>query len=225
MAGVIAHIFVAKQLLNRRIVSVSNINKYILGSIAPDAIMSKDNYVRDDKKISHLRKGISSDDWYLDDYKKLFSLRTKKFYTSEIKPNNDEFALGYLIHLLTDQAFHYIFRQNIIQILKRKGLPYNGKSLLEVMVHELDVLDYNLLRDNSDIISDIKNIQSICAMNNIDGIIDSQSLYKNFKWIESKFVLSKNRNYKFKYFKYEDINELIENSEKFINDALCEIIN
>jgi hypothetical protein len=70
MAGVISHIYIAKLLLNTNLIEVDNEPEYLLGSIAPDAVMSKKSHSRNDKKISHLSEGISSDDWYLDEYRK-----------------------------------------------------------------------------------------------------------------------------------------------------------
>lgn len=85
MAGVITHIYVAGLLIENGLVNVVNKSKYYLGTIAPDAIMSNSNYQREDKKYTHLRENISSDEWYHEEYKKLYRNRIELFYIENVK--------------------------------------------------------------------------------------------------------------------------------------------
>ena len=209
MAGVIAHVYIANKLLEDKHITISNKDSFTLGSIAPDAIMSKVDYHRDDKKNSHLRKGISSDNWHLKEYKELFQNRITEYYKSYINNSNDSFALGYLVHLLTDQAFHYTFRLDINNILKEKNLPHTGKDLLKVMTHELDTLDYKLLSMKPNLLNKINSLRVSCKQNEIKDLIDSESLCKNFDWISSKYKHKQNQNYEFLYFKDDKIENLI----------------
>ncbi|KFZ26543.1 MAG: hypothetical protein KQ78_01246 [Candidatus Izimaplasma bacterium HR2] len=225
MAGVIAHVYIAKKLLEDKHISVANKDSFTLGSIAPDAIMSKMDYHRDDKKISHLRKGISSDNWYLKEYKDLFQNRITEYYKSNIENRDNSFALGYLVHLLTDQAFHYTFRLDINNILKDKNLPHTGKDLLKVMTHELDTLDYKLLDDKPDLLNQIDSLRVGCKQNEIKDLIDSDSLCKNFDWISSKYRHKQDKNYEFLYFKDNRIENLISTVTNYIIEQLKTLSN
>ena len=220
MAGLITHVYIAEKLLEDNLLTVKDINSYILGSLAPDAIMSKENYHRDDKKNSHLRKGISSDNWYLDEFRELFNTRIKEYYEKYLKSSKDSFALGYLVHLLTDQAFHYTFRLDIIDLLKEKNLSHTGRDLLNVMNHELDTLDYKLLEMKRDILDTIILSKSVCNNSKIGNLIDSDSLCKNFDWINSKYNLEDIEKSNFMYFDVSDISYLVSNVSNQVIEAL-----
>lgn len=187
MAGVVTHLYIASVLLKKGVIRVERETDYYLGTIAPDAIMSKKNYQRDDKKISHLRENISSDRWYQDKYKDLFNSRMTEFYNSYVSNKSNDFALGYFVHLLTDQAFHYSFRDDIVKTLKYKKLPYEGVALRDAIIHELDTLDYTLLDENKWIYDLLENTRNICSNFEMDGLISSNMLCKNFEWIIQKY--------------------------------------
>lgn len=188
MAGVITHIYIAEIILKRNLVTVKDEAEYYLGSIAPDAIMAKKNYVRDDKKTSHLRDNISSDRWYQDQYKKLFEQRLQSFYKEHVINQDSDFALGYYIHLLTDQAFHYSFRDDIVETLKSKNLPYEKEYLRDAMIYELNALDYDLLSKNKHILDILLQAKKRCNLNHIDGLVSSETLCKNFEWIDRMYT-------------------------------------
>ena len=219
MAGVITHVYIARKLLDRNEVSVENPKAYFLGSIAPDAVMSKVDYHRDDKKKSHLRIDISSDDWYLNEYKELFSSRIIEFYTKHILDMNNSFALGYLVHLLTDQAFHYTFRLDIMECLRDKGLPNSGRQLMLAMVHELDTLDYYLLDKNQTLLEELWIAKETCYNLEIKDLIESESLCKNYEWIESKYRVS-NKKMKFQYYNEVKLKGLIDSVINHIIETL-----
>lgn len=188
MAGVITHIYIADLILKSGIINVSDKESYFLGSISPDAIMSKENYQRDDKKISHLRDNISSDRWYQKQYKELFTERLNTFYRDYVLTDKTDFSLGYYIHLLTDQAFHYSFRDDIVNTLKKKELPYQNDSLKHAILYELDTIDYSLLDENKWILDTLKNINKICMSHQLEHLISSEMICKNFQWINQKYT-------------------------------------
>ncbi len=218
MAGVITHIYIADLLVKKRIICVKDRSKYLLGSIAPDSIMSKEHYQRDDKKVSHLREGISSDNWYLDEYKNIFKNRISEFYKTKDIDNND-FALGYLVHLLTDQAFHYTFRMDIVKALKENNLPYTGRELMLAMVNELDALDYMLLRDNNFLYDELFKAKNLCSESKLDKLIDSKSLCSNFDWIEDKFS-NKKTVQEFKYYSLSYLENLFNQVLDFVSSNI-----
>lgn len=223
MAGVITHIYVADLLVERGLLEITSRSNYLLGSIAPDAIMSKKIYHRDDKKISHLREGISSVDWYKSEYRSLFKERVIEFYKKEVLGKKNDFAFGYLVHLLTDQAFHYTFRVDVINSLKERKLPYDGRGLLLAMVNDLDAMDYALLETNQHLYEELIESKSICMENHIDNLIDSESLCENYDWIEDKFGNDTLSNSKFIYFQKSKMQDLFSEVIEFIHKALKDL--
>ncbi len=220
MAGLITHLYVAELLINEGLLNISDRYKYFLGTLAPDAIMSKKDYHRDDKKHTHLRIGISSDDWYKKEYKNMFKIRVKAFSDNYIKEKNDDFAIGYLIHLLTDQAFHYTFRKSIIETLKEKKLPFEGRELMLSMVNELDSLDFYLLKKNKSLKDILVKCKGVCEENNIALLISSDSLCGNFKWIEEKYIDTSYTKIDFRHFNTNELSSLFEQVLEFIGNEI-----
>ncbi|KFZ25778.1 MAG: hypothetical protein KQ78_02032 [Candidatus Izimaplasma bacterium HR2] len=224
MAGVIAHLYIGQLIYKSISDKVEDEIGYYLGTIAPDAVMSKDNYHRDDKKISHLRVGISSDDWYLDEYNELFNSRIKELYTKYNNGYNNSFLFGYLVHLLTDQAFHYSFRKDITEKLKSNGLPHTGKDLLKVMTNELDALDYKLVNDNKGILDIIKEMDKVCSNYSLDTMIDNITLCNNFEWIKDKYISNIEKS-RFEQFEEKDLSNLFESIEKEVLIKFNSLLN
>ena len=84
MANTIAHLAVAKKVLEQNPDLVSLKYNYYLGTIAPDAIESKAGALRDDKKLVHLRMGISDNDWLKPEKMRIFDRRLEEFVRESI---------------------------------------------------------------------------------------------------------------------------------------------
>lgn len=222
MAGVVTHVYVAMKLLEEHVVSVKDTNQYILGSIAPDAIMSKEQYQRDDKKASHLRDNISSDRWYQEQYRNLFNERLQEFYNEHVN-NGNEFELGYLIHLLTDQAFHFSFRDDIVTSLKEKGLSYKGTHLRDAIIVELDTVDYELLKENEYIKDVLQNSKTGCSQKGIDGLISPNEICRNFEWIEKKYFSKTETKTDSMYYSYQKRVDLLNHVINHVKDTLMKL--
>lgn len=63
MSNTITHLVVAAEILKLNPLLITNKLTYYLGAVAPDTIGSKPNVTRNDRKIVHLREGISDIDW------------------------------------------------------------------------------------------------------------------------------------------------------------------
>jgi hypothetical protein len=187
MAGVITHIFIANRLLKNKIISVQNETEFYLGVVAPDAVMSNKNYTRDDKLVSHLRDNIPSDRWYQDQYQDIFKTNLRKFYDKEVYVSQSDYSLGYLVHLITDQVFHYSFRDDIEFALKSKNIDYDNNMLKEAMLNDLDIIDYYLLEKNDYIKEVLNNTSDKCNIFGNEEYVTKESVCKNFVWIESKY--------------------------------------
>ena len=66
MAGTITHLVIADRLLlklpDRIKDRIKNLSLYYCGNLAPDAIMARENYVREMKKHTHFKDGIPEDE-------------------------------------------------------------------------------------------------------------------------------------------------------------------
>ena len=79
MANTLAHLAVAQEILRRRPDLVEYTDSFFIGNIAPDSIESKAGAVRDDKKLVHLRLGITDMEWLRPEKMQIFDRRLNDF--------------------------------------------------------------------------------------------------------------------------------------------------
>lgn len=212
MAGAMTHVYIANEVAKR--LNIKDPKGFLLGSLAPDAIMCKDNYQRSDKRKTHFRSDISSDDWYKEEFKALFQIRLVNFYDHYAK--NNDFALGYLTHLLTDQHFHYTIRCEVVKKLKQHGEVYQGKQLMHTMVNELDSIDFMLLNQDHNLFSEIISCKNIALNYEIENLIDAKTLLVNFDWVENTFSNFRATKPNFVYFDEDSAHLLLKNTIEHI---------
>ncbi len=187
MAGVITHIFIANKLLKSKVISVQNETEFYLGVVAPDAVMSKKDYKREDKMVSHLRENIPSDRWYQDQFRDIFEFNLRQFYDKEVNNANNDYSLGYLVHLITDQVFHQTFRDDIEFALKSKNIEYDNHMLKAAILNDLDIIDFYLLVRNEYIKEVLNDIRDECNAHGNEEYVTRESVCKNFVWMDSKY--------------------------------------
>ena len=165
MANTIAHLAVAQKVLEAKPQIVSLKYNYYLGTIAPDAIESKAGALRDDKKLVHLRMGISDKDWLKPDKMRIFDRRLDEFIRESILEEEDvhhrDFSIGYLVHLLTDKYNHATIRQRILREFDSEG----DKNLIPVFVNELEALDCYLIRGTPELSALFYTIMELPVVN------------------------------------------------------------
>lgn len=185
MAGLITHLYIADRIYKE--LKIDNKNGFWLGSIAPDTIMSRKDYQSSQKMVSHLREDISGEGWYEAESIELFKTRIREF----TKEHKCDFSKVYLIHLLTDEQFHFGIRKVVVEKLKYDGLPYSGKDLLYTMLDVLDSIDNFLLISNPHLIDILSEIEKECHMYEILNI-KSSYICSHFEWIRNRIEIASN---------------------------------
>lgn len=99
MAHPIMHLLIADKIYYNRSSNIQSYGDFLLGSIAPDAVHEKENYTREIKDISHYRFDKSSDLGHFDTFMGEYAV-----------PENRDFVLGYLVHLLSDMLWYHMVR-------------------------------------------------------------------------------------------------------------------
>lgn len=97
MAQPMMHLLIADKIYTKKY--VHSFGDFLLGSIAPDAVHVKENYTREIKDISHYRFDSKSHISHFDTF-------INEFYT----PENRDFVVGYLVHLLSDMVWYHHVR-------------------------------------------------------------------------------------------------------------------
>lgn len=191
MANTIAHLAVAQKVLAERPELVSLKFNYYLGTIAPDAIDSKVGAVRDDKKMVHLRLGISDRDWLKPDVMRLFDRRVEEFARESIleedDPHHRDFSIGYLVHLLTDKVNHATIRQTILKVID-KDKTGGDKSHIPVFVNELEGMDCYLIRNKPELSALFYTVMELPVRNCMPGFIEAEYMEKSLKWWKYEYI-------------------------------------
>jgi len=99
MAHPIMHLLIADKIYSNKSSNIQSYGDFLLGSIAPDAVHEKENYTREIKDISHYRFDKSSALGHFDTFMGEYAV-----------PENRDFVLGYLVHLLSDMLWYHMVR-------------------------------------------------------------------------------------------------------------------
>jgi len=108
MPGLITHLEIANNIGKKlKTGIIKNRALFYIGSIAPDAVHSKEDYQRIHKKKSHLRQEIADVDFNNISNLELFYSRVEKFINNNIFKESkfNDLYKGYVVHLLTDELF------------------------------------------------------------------------------------------------------------------------
>ena len=218
MANTIAHLAVAQKVLDARPELVGLKYNYYLGTIAPDAIESTEGALRDDKKIVHLRMGISDKEWLRPDKMKIFDRRLDDFVRESIIEEDDthhrDFSIGYLVHLLTDKYNHATIRQRILKAVAPEGSD-GDRSLVPVFINELEALDCYLIRGTPELSALFYTIMELPVINCMPGYIEAEFLEKSLKWWKAQYIPRISER-KPKVLQYHEIDEFISSATEYI---------
>lgn len=100
MAFTMTHLIISKNISEIFETHIESLPQFYLGSIAPDAVHNRANYISDYKKASHLITG--NEKWGMitnnNEWKRNIIVFLNKYRNSEIH----DFILGYCSHILSD---------------------------------------------------------------------------------------------------------------------------
>ncbi|MCL2884271.1 MAG: hypothetical protein FWF49_02140 [Oscillospiraceae bacterium] len=140
MSNVITHLAVADKLyasLGGGV--IQNLPLFFGGNIAPDAVHAKKDCRRSDKVRSHLCEGIIAYGYGDPSAAQLFDGRVneffKKYYFTEHE--NKDVYLGYIVHLLVDQADVFAVCEYIAEQWKNNGMNTDELEFREKIINEM----------------------------------------------------------------------------------------
>lgn len=157
MPGTITHLVIADKVLDHLDNDFTcDLGLILAGTIAPDAVHAKKGYVLVDKKRSHLKQNIPDEEFYHEQYYKLFTSRLNEFIDLRIKSSNNQLDIdiGYLVHLIVDEMFLQSVYKELMLELNKLSIQENSELFLEYV---------SKLKRNTDkwLISNYGNIEGI----------------------------------------------------------------
>lgn len=228
MANTIAHLMVAHRIYTEHPEMISCHKAYYLGSIAPDTISSKPGCERNDKKLVHLREDIRDMDWLSEDKMQIFNSRVSNFSDQFIigttNPEQRDFNIGYLVHLLTDKWNHKTIRQKMLRIAIQNGVQENDKSFYHMMVNDLEALDHYLIMVNVKIYDLFMSLTNTPVEYSLPGYIEKEYIEGSIKWWKEQYLPGIAER-KLMYISPDDIDEFISLAVKEIYAELVQLID
>lgn len=94
------HLHIAKNLYHILPGKISDLPRFYLGNLAPDAVHNRKNYNPDYKRMSHLCVG--NEPWGMTVDNDSWTENVLEFLRSNINSGNRDFLLGYCCHVLSD---------------------------------------------------------------------------------------------------------------------------
>lgn len=192
MANTLAHLAVAQKIISMHPELVRFRDSFYLGNIAPDSIESKEGVVRDDKKLVHLRLGITDMEWLEPDKMAIFDKRLedfiKQYLYGESDPKQRDFILGYIVHLITDKLHHGIVRLSILRRLQPEGYEDGTWPFIYRVLNELEAMDHYLLRTRSETAELFESLMSMPVENYLPGLIEKEYIEKSQRWWREEYI-------------------------------------
>jgi hypothetical protein len=196
MASRIMHYVIADMLTKK--IDIVDYNRFVFGALAPDI----SNHDDGSYTIAHIGGSIES--------KGLKGINWIKFYNKyQGKILNDDFYLGYFVHLIVD-AYWLKHIQN--KFIRRH--PREVKPCLRTRGYR-DMYNYNsLLIDKYNLVNSLEVVRNI-GMDEINDIYIEPFMRE----LEKDFTCKTNENVEFEVYPYEEIMMFIQNSfEKCISE-------
>ncbi len=216
---------------------------YYLGTVAPDAIGSKPECTREDKRRVHLREDIRDSQWLLDEQMEVFDKRVVDFVKTYInsylitgiddtsrmekkvesqeKGRQIAFNIGYLVHLLTDKWNHKTIRQILLKAANANGVAESDKEFFHMCVNDLEALDYYLLNKYPDVkqlFFDMVDKPTDCSLT---GYVEKEYIDGSKNWWNTQYLFSIQAR-ELKYITESDIEHFIEIASEGIIQELTQ---
>lgn len=223
MAGIITHIAIADRVAGMMDGKIKNLPMFFSGNIAPDSIHSRENFVRDMKKHTHLRDDIRDADFLKPENLKLFHERLDYFVRHYCIIGNEEFDLycGYLTHLITDELFMKTIRLKFAEEMENLNIKQSDKAFFLNISADLDNID-NRLSQEYPFKNDPKDTLWGAKDYEIRDYLTASELTSSKVWLTWNWFDNKKEYTAPKYISYESIIDFIDYASNIITCRLKE---
>jgi hypothetical protein len=185
MAGVITHLVIANVILKLIPEGViKNTGLFYMGSIAPDAVHARENYIRVYKKHSHFRDDIPDKDFEEpENYEKYHNRLTDFIKRNSCKEDGLlDLYRGYVAHILTDELFILSIRKEFCGTMKKLGIEQDDRLFFDYIVGDMTRNDM-LLVERYEGMDEIKAAIEGAVSYSIEDYISSRELKDCRDWL------------------------------------------
>lgn len=224
MAGNITHLLVAKEIINNLDNGIiNNEGLFYAGSLAPDAIHARKDYMREFKKQTHLREGIRGEDFIKPESLKFFYMNVNNFISNYLNHEDKwhDLYLGYIAHVLTDELFYRTIREEFVIAMQREGIGQRDREFYRKHMKDIDCNNYKLAKEY-DVENDIFPLLKTLEPYEIKDVLNKDELKASRNWVINKFSDIQEDIDDSKYIEYTRIIEFIEMAAKDIIQRLSD---
>lgn len=145
MAGTVMHLVIADKLLER--LAIKNPALFYCGNLAPDAIMSRRDYIREMKNHTHFKDGQKPYTFRIKANREIYSERLDAFAKRFLNKNDPyyELYLGYIVHILTDELYLLEYYEDFIVELESAGMSPADETFSRKFVRDVYRVDRELV--------------------------------------------------------------------------------
>lgn len=140
------HLVIADRLLNK--LNIKNPALFYCGNLAPDAIMARENYVREMKNHTHFKDGLKPYEFRIKKNQEDYMERFMNFAKTFLNPSDPhyELYLGYVVHMLTDELFLTDYYEYFLVELEKKNIHPSDMEFTKNFISDVDQVDWELVR-------------------------------------------------------------------------------
>lgn len=146
MAGTVMHLVIADRLLDE--LNIKNPPLFYCGNLAPDAIMARENYVREMKNHTHFKDGLKPYEFHIESNQVAYRERLLNFAKTFLRKEdpNYELYLGYIVHMLVDELYLTEYYSDFLIELERKHMSPADEVFCKQFTADVDRVDWELVR-------------------------------------------------------------------------------
>ncbi len=189
MAGLVTHLIIARE-IHKRLPkgTIRDLGQFYAGSIAPDAVHARVNYVRADKKHTHLRDDIPDKDFIREDYLKLFRQRVADYI---LEHRNGEDGLldvhrGYVVHLLTDELYLLTLRQEFVLNMEKLGISQADPEFFHRVITDMHRNDFLLLYHDKELDIIRYHLEQVKPFG-LEPMLSEEEITESRWWVINRF--------------------------------------
>lgn len=226
MSNTVAHLAVAREILKAHPALIQNPRAFYLGCIAPDAIGSKPDCTREDKKRVHLRSGIRDAEWLDAPQMTVFKQRVHDFvkrYIQNAAGSQRDFNIGYLVHLLTDEWNHRTLRQTMLRIAHTLQVSQSDREFFHMMTNDLEALDAYLLTCNTAVAEIFQQLLTEDVQYELPGYVEKAHMEGSIAWWKDAYLKSI-YNRKLRYISARDMDVFVSVAAEKIAAELAQLL-
>ncbi len=195
--------------------------RFLLGNICPDGIMSRKGYERPMKMHTHFRDGIPDNEFFMPENLERFHRRVREFAEEMLDDPTLErdLYLGYLTHILTDEIFILTVRPEFMERISVIGLTQKDARTFQHFTYDVDQIDFRLGREYPGMDWAVRCLRD-AEPYEIRGILSERELTDSRRWILGHFFDGAPQPKPPVYYTYERAIQFIGEAVAFVDDNI-----